>query len=125
MSATQYSPTDETRMARRVHPIRLSIFAAMSRLAVEHKAVNLSQGFPDFPAPDWLKEAAEQAIARDINQYAMDPGSPRLRRAIAAKAERRMGIAFDENREVTVTSGATEAIFDTLQSLVDPGDEVI
>src|SRR5436190_2060477 len=125
MSATQYSPTDETRMARRVHPIRLSIFAAMSRLAVEHKAVNLSQGFPDFPAPDWLKEAAEDAIARNVNQYAIDHGSARLRHAVAGKAERRLGIRFDENLEVTVTSGATEAIFDVLQALVNPGDQVI
>jgi len=112
-------------MARRVRPITTSIFATMSRLAVEHKAVNLSQGFPDFPAPEWLKESAEQAIQRNMNQYAMDQGSPRLRRAIADKAERRLGIRFDENQEVTVTSGATEAIFDVLQSLVDPGDEVI
>lgn len=125
MSGVQYSPTDLTRMARRVHPIRLSIFAAMSRLAVEHKAVNLSQGFPDFPAPDWLKEAAQDAIARNINQYAIDHGAARLRRAIAGKAERRMGIGFDENLEITVTSGATEAIFDILQALVNPGDEVI
>jgi aspartate/methionine/tyrosine aminotransferase len=125
MSAVQHSPQDLTRMARRVQPITTSIFATMSRLAVEHKAVNLSQGFPDFPAPEWLKDAAQQAIERNINQYAVDHGAPRLRHAIVDKAERRMGIRFDPNLEVTVTSGATEAIFDVLQSVVNPGDEVI
>ncbi|HYO50561.1 MAG TPA: methionine aminotransferase [Chloroflexia bacterium] len=119
------STADLARMARRVHPIGVSIFSEMSRLALEHQAVNLSQGFPDFPAPDWLKEAAQEAIARDINQYAISHGATRLRKAIVAKAERRMGLHFDENRQVTVTSGATEAIFDTLQALVNPGDEVI
>ncbi len=124
-STTGYSPLDTTRMAARVRPIGVSIFSEMSRLAVEHNAVNLSQGFPDFPAPDWLKEAAREAIARDINQYAVSHGSARLRKAIADKTERRMGIRFDENLEVTVTSGATEAVFDTIQALVNPGDEVI
>jgi aspartate/methionine/tyrosine aminotransferase len=97
----------------------------MSRLALEHKAVNLSQGFPDFPTPDLLKDAARDAIAHNINQYAMGNGSPRLRRAIARKYERMMGISWDENREITVTNGATEAIFDVMQALVNPGDEVI
>ena len=114
-----------SRMARRVHPIGVSIFSEMSRLALEHNAVNLSQGFPDFPAPDLLKDAARDAIARDINQYAMSNGSARLRRAIARKSERTMGISWDENREITVTNGATEAIFNVIQALVNPGDEVI
>src|SRR5688500_14225658 len=114
------SATDLSRMARRVHPIGVSIFSEMSRLAVEHKAINLSQGFPDFPAPEWLKEAAQEAIARDVNQYAVGTGAPRLRKAIARKAERYMGLSFDENLEITVTNGATEAIFDALLALVDP-----
>ena len=121
----QRTPQDLSRMARRVHPIGVSVFSEMSRLAAEHNAVNLSQGFPDFPAPDWLKEAARDAIAHDINQYAPGQGSARLRKAIAEKAERYMGIRFDENLEITVTNGATEAIFDVIQALVDPGDEVI
>jgi aspartate/methionine/tyrosine aminotransferase len=112
-------------MARRVHPIGVSIFSEMSRLASEHKAVNLSQGFPDFPAPDLLKDAARDAIARDVNQYAIGTGSARLRQAIARKSERTMGIAWDENSEITVTNGATEAIFDVIQAVVNPGDEVI
>ena len=114
-----------SRMARRVHPIGVSIFSEMSRLAVEHNAVNLSQGFPDFPTPDWIKEAAQEAIARDINQYAISNGSLRLRRAVSRKSERTMGISWDESREVTVTNGCTEAIFDVIQALVNPGDEVI
>lgn len=113
------------RMARRVHPIGVSIFSEMSRLALEHKAVNLSQGFPDFETPDWIKEAAREAISRGINQYAISNGSARLRKAVSVKSERTMGIHWDENREVTVTNGCTEAIFDVMQAMVNPGDEVI
>ncbi|MGA7732405.1 MAG: aminotransferase class I/II-fold pyridoxal phosphate-dependent enzyme [Chloroflexia bacterium] len=113
------------RMAKRVHPIGVSIFSEMSRLAAEHKAVNLSQGFPDFQAPAWIKEAAQEAIARDINQYAISNGSARLRKAVARKSERTMGISWHEDREVTVTNGCTEAIFDVMQALINPGDEVI
>lgn len=124
-SGIQYAHTDTTRMARRVHPIGVSIFSEMTRLAIEHNSVNLSQGFPDFPTPDWLKEAARDAIARNVNQYAVSHGAPRLRKAIADKAEQYMGLRFDEDREITVTNGATEAIFDIIQALVNPGDEVI
>jgi aspartate/methionine/tyrosine aminotransferase len=124
-SSTQYSPNDLSRMARRVQGIGESIFSEMTRLAIEHNAVNLSQGFPDFPTPEWLKEAGQDAIARNINQYAPSHGSPRIRKAIVAKAEQRMGLGFDVNAEITVTNGATEAIFDAIQALVDPGDEVI
>src|SRR5690349_3462311 len=125
MSTTRYSPDDTARMAKRVHGIGVSIFSEMSRLALEHRAVNLSQGFPDFPAPDWLKEAAQAAIGKDINQYAPSQGAARLRKAIANKAEAQMGIRFDENLEITVTNGATEGIWDSIQALVGPGDEVI
>lgn len=117
--------TGPSRMARRVQPIGVSIFSEMSRLAVEYNAVNLSQGFPDFPTPQWLKTAAQEAIARNINQYAISYGSPRLRRAIAAKTRRTMGVSWDEDREITVTSGATEGIFDVIQALVNPDDEVV
>jgi aspartate/methionine/tyrosine aminotransferase len=125
MSTTRYSANDTARMAKRVHGIGVSIFSEMSRLALEHKAVNLSQGFPDFPAPGWLKEAAMSAIGKDINQYAPSQGAARLRKAIANKAEAQMGIRFDENLEITVTNGATEGIWDSIQALVGPGDEVI
>ena len=96
----RHSASDLTRMAGRVHPIGVSVFSEMSRLAAEHNAVNLSQGFPDFAAPDWLKEAARHAIAADLNQYAPSQGSPRLRAAIADKTESMMGVRFDENHEI-------------------------
>src|SRR3954465_3842022 len=101
-------------MGRRVHGIGVSVFSEMTRLAMEHNAVNLSQGFPDFPTPEWLKEAAQDAITRNINQYAVSQGNPRLRAALARKTERTMGIAWDPAREITVTNGATEAIYDVI-----------
>ncbi|HEX8218581.1 MAG TPA: methionine aminotransferase [Chloroflexia bacterium] len=125
LSSARHSPSDTTRMAARVHSITESVFSEMSRLAVEHNAVNLSQGFPDFPAEEWLKEAAREAVARDVNQYAPSQGTLRLRKAIAAKAESFMGLTFDPAQEITVTNGATEAIYDVIQALVGPGDEVI
>lgn len=125
MVTGRYQPNDTTRMAPRVHGIGVSIFSEMTRLAIEHRAVNLSQGFPDFQAPAWLKRAAQDAIGADINQYAASQGAPRLRTAIARKAASRMEIEFDPDVEITVTSGATEGIWDTIQALVGPGDEVI
>lgn len=125
LSSAGHSPSDTSRMSARVRPIGESIFSEMSRLAAEHNAVNLSQGFPDFPTEEWLKEAAQEAIARDINQYAPSQGTLRLRKAIAAKAERHMGLTFDPVQEITVTNGATEGIYDIIQALVGPGDEVI
>lgn len=124
-SVARMAETGNQRMARRVQQMGTSIFSEMSRLAAEHNAVNLSQGFPDFPTPEWLKEAAQQAIADNINQYAISHGSLRLRKAIASTAEDRMRLSFDVEREITVTNGATEAIYDTIQALVNPGDEVI
>jgi aspartate/methionine/tyrosine aminotransferase len=102
-----------------------SIFSEMSRLAVQHGAVNLGQGFPDFPGPDFVKEAAKAAIDADLNQYAVGHGAPRLRNAIAATWACQTGQELDPDREVTVTSGATEAIFDAIQAFVGPGDELI
>jgi aminotransferase len=87
--------------------------------------VNLSQGFPDFPAPAEIKEAAVTAIRADVNQYSITWGAARLREAIAARTTRDSGRAIDPETEVTVTCGATEAMFATLTALVDPGDEVI
>ncbi|MEO6055665.1 MAG: aminotransferase class I/II-fold pyridoxal phosphate-dependent enzyme [Gemmatimonadales bacterium] len=111
--------------ARRTHGFRESVIRGMSRLAREHRAINLAQGFPNFPAPDLLKEAAARAIHADINQYAITWGAERLREAIARKYARWYGLAADPEREVTVTCGATEAMISTLLALVDPGDEVI
>src|SRR5919106_2830846 len=96
-------------LARRVRGFGTTIFTEMSRLAVQHGAVNLGQGFPDFPGPDFVKEAAKAAIDADLNQYAVGHGAPRLRQATAATWAKQTGHEIDPDREITVTSGATEA----------------
>jgi aspartate/methionine/tyrosine aminotransferase len=111
--------------AEKIRGFGTSVFAEMSRLAVEHGAVNLGQGFPDFPAPGFVKEAAKAAIDADLNQYAVSHGAPRLRQAIAAAWGTAWGRDIDPDREVTITSGATEGIFDALQAFIGPGDEVV
>ena len=102
-----------------------TIFTVMSQLAVEHGAVNLGQGFPDFDVPQRLVDALSRAMADGKNQYAPMTGIPALRQAIAAKTERCYGWRPDADAEVTVTSGASEAIFDAIHAVVRPGDEVI
>ena len=113
------------RLAKRVAGFTTSVFTEMSRLAIRHRAVNLGQGFPDFPGPDFVKEAAIQAIRADQNQYAVSHGTPRLRRGIAETWQRTYGREVDPEAEVTVGSGATELILDAMLALVDPDDEVI
>ena len=102
-----------------------SVIREMTRLAERHGAVNLSQGFPDFAAPESIKAAAREAISADINQYAVTWGAKPLRDAIAADAARRYGAQVDADRQVTVCCGSTEAMIATLLAIVDPGDEVI
>ncbi len=111
--------------ARRTHGFRESVIRGMTRLAREHNSLNLAQGFPNFPAPDALKEAAVRAIRDDINQYAITWGAHRLRHALARTYARRYGLDADPDREITVTCGATEAMIATLLALVNPRDEVI
>ncbi len=111
--------------AARIRTFGTSVFSEMSQLAREYDAVNLGQGFPDFPSPEFVREAAKAAIDNDLNQYAISSGTPRLRRAIAADWERQHGRAIDPEREVSVTSGATEAIHDAIQAFVNPGDEIV
>jgi len=102
-----------------------SVIREMTRIANEYGAINLAQGFPDFPMPAPMKDAACAAIHGDINQYAITWGSPPLRLAIAEKYRRWYGLEVDPEREVTVTCGATEAMAAVFLALVDPGDEVI
>jgi aspartate/methionine/tyrosine aminotransferase len=113
------------RTARRTHGFTESVIREMTRVAAEHGALNLAQGFPDFEAPDVLKDAACAAIRADINQYAVTWGTPRFRRALAEKYQKFYGMAVDEAREVTVTCGATEAMAASLLAVVNPGEEVI
>jgi len=114
-----------TVMAQRVQSFGTSIFAEMTALANAHQAINLGQGFPDFAAPAFLKEAARKAIQADINQYAPSNGRPTLRQAVAEKMARQYGLSVDPDREITITHGATEAIFAAVMGLINPGDEVI
>lgn len=102
-----------------------SVIREMTRVALAHGAVNLSQGFPDFPAPDEVKAAAMRAIADDVNQYAVTWGSASLRAAIGVHMQRHYGVAIEPDRQVTVCCGSTEAMIATLLATLDPGDEVI
>ena len=102
-----------------------SVIREMTRLSQKHGAVNLSQGFPDFPAPDALKQAACEAILGDINQYAVTWGAKPLRDAIARDFSARYGVAVDPDVHLTVCCGSTEAMMATMMAIVDPGDEVV
>jgi aspartate/methionine/tyrosine aminotransferase len=103
-----------------------SVIREMTRLALQHDAVNLAQGFPDFPCPPELKAAAKAAIDADVNQYAITWGAKRFRDAVAAKVGRTYpGWTVDPERELTVTCGSTEAMIASLLALIDPGDEVV
>jgi aspartate/methionine/tyrosine aminotransferase len=111
--------------ARRTQSFTESVIRGMTRLASEHGAINLAQGFPNFPAPAVLKDAAAQAIRDDVNQYAITWGAKRLRDALARKYAEWYGLPVDPETEITVTCGATEAMAAALLAIVDPGDEVI
>jgi methionine transaminase len=115
------TPTPETKLPK----VGTTIFTVMSQLAIEHNAVNLGQGFPDFDVPARLVDALARAMREGRNQYSPMTGVPALRQAIAAKTERCYGWRPDADAEITVTSGASEAIFDAVHAVVRPGDEVI
>ena len=102
-----------------------TIFSVMSQLALQHKAVNLGQGFPDFEPPQGLREALARAMDEGRNQYAPMHGTAPLREQIAAKTERMYGHRPDADAEITVTSGATEALFSAIAAVVRAGEEVI
>jgi aspartate/methionine/tyrosine aminotransferase len=113
------------RTSRKLAGFGTTIFTEMTRLANERGAINLAQGFPDFDGPAFVKDAAVAAIAAGHGQYARMSGVPALNAAIAAKYARHYGLDYAPDAEITVTSGATEAIFATLQGLCDVGDEVV
>src|SRR6202521_2757867 len=102
-----------------------SVIREMTRLTQLYGGVNLSQGFPDFPAPDTVKEAACAAIRADVNQYAVTWGARGLREAIAREFTRRHGLRVVPDEQVTVCCGSTEAMMATMMAIIDPGDEVV
>src|SRR5919202_880040 len=102
-----------------------SVIREMTREALKHGAVNLSQGFPDFPAPEEIKRAAADAIAADVNQYAITWGAKDFREAIAEKTRWYLGLDVDPEREITVTCGSTEGMIAAMMATVDPGEEVV
>jgi len=112
-------------IATKLPKVGTTIFTVMSQLAAEYGAVNLGQGFPDFPVPERLIDALDRAMRAGHNQYSMMTGIPALRQAIADKTERCYGWRPNADSEITVTSGASEAIFDAIHAVVRAGEEVI
>ncbi len=113
------------RLAARTLGFTESVIREMTRLVEMHGGINLAQGFPNFPAPPPLKDAAKRAIDADVNQYAITWGAPSLRRALARTYGELYGMDVDPERMLTVTCGATEAMIAVLLAIVDPGDEVV
>ncbi len=111
--------------AERIRGFGTTIFAEMTELAVAHGAVNLGQGFPNFPCPDFLKEAARKAIYGDQNQYARSAGTPHLVKVLARELSQEFGRDLDPLSEITVTTGATEGLFIAAQAFLEPGDEAV
>jgi aspartate/methionine/tyrosine aminotransferase len=114
-----------SRLSVKAEQFTESVIREMTRLALQYNAINLSQGFPDFPAPAEVKRAAQEAIAADINQYAITWGAKPFRDAIAEKFARLQGVAVDPERELTVCCGATEGMISSLMAIINPGDEVV
>jgi aspartate/methionine/tyrosine aminotransferase len=123
MSTTATSK--HSRVSRKATQFTESVIREMTREAMKYGAVNLSQGFPDFAAPDDIKRVAMQAIADDINQYAITWGAKDFRDAIARKTKWYAGLEIDPETEITVTCGSTEGMIAAMMATVDPGEEVI
>ncbi len=115
----------ERHLADRTAGFTESVIREMTRLVAISGGINLAQGFPNFPAPAEIKEAAKRAIDADVNQYAITWGAPSLRRALARTYGELYGMDVDPERMITVTCGATEAMISALLAIVDPGDEVV
>ncbi|CAL5202951.1 unnamed protein product [Lathyrus oleraceus] len=123
--STVSTETQPLQVAKRLEKFKTTIFTQMSMLAIKHGAINLGQGFPNFDGPDFVKEAAIQAIRDGNNQYARGYGVPDLNIAIAERFKKDTGLVVDPEKEITVTSGCTEAIAATILGLINSGDEVI
>jgi aminotransferase len=117
--------TKHTRVSRKASLFTESVIREMTREALKHGAVNLSQGFPDFAAPEDIKRAAMQAIESDVNQYAITWGAKDFREAIARKSKWYLGLDIDPETEMTVTCGSTEGMIAAMMATVDPGEEVV
>lgn len=109
----------------RLRGMPTSIFSTMSKMASDYNAVNLGQGFPDFDGPAWIMKEAYQAMIDGKNQYAPSPGIFSLRKIVSEIQTKYYGIEYDPDTEITVTAGATEALYSTINAFVNPGDEVI
>jgi len=119
------APSTSRHVSRKASLFTESVIREMTREAMKYGAVNLSQGFPDFPAPEDIKRVAMQAIADDVNQYAITWGAKDFREAIAKKTKWYLGLDIDPEREITVTCGSTEGMIAAMMATVDPGEEVI
>ncbi|MFQ5738250.1 MAG: pyridoxal phosphate-dependent aminotransferase [Acidobacteriota bacterium] len=117
--------SSEKRVSDKASQFTESVIREMTRLAHQHEAINLAQGFPNFPAPQSIKDAACRAIQENVNQYAVTWGAPSLRRAIAAKYAQCYGWEVDSERELTVACGATECMVASILALVNPGERVL
>jgi len=125
LSMTQVPAPPKQHLSDKVGHFTESVIREMTRQAMQYGAINLSQGFPDFPAPAEVKRAAQDAIAADLNQYAITWGAKSLRHAIARQMQEWQGIHVDPEKEIVVCCGATEAIVATLLAVCNKGDEVV
>jgi aminotransferase len=119
------APSTSRHVSRKASLFTESVIREMTREAMKYGAVNLSQGFPDFPAPEDIKRVAMQAIADDVNQYAITWGAKDFREAIAKKTRWYLGLDIDPESQITVTCGSTEGMIAAMMATVDPGEEVI
>jgi len=123
--STEPSPRVKRRTSEKAGRFTESVIREMTRQAMLHGAINLAQGFPDFPAPEEIKRAAQDAIAADINQYSITWGARPLRDAIARQMKLWQGIDVDPETDITVCCGSTEAMIASLMAITNPGDEVV
>jgi methionine aminotransferase len=114
-----------TKFQSKLPKVKTTIFTTMSKLALEHSAINLSQGFPDFDTPKKLIEEVSKAMKNGFNQYAPMTGIIELREAIALKMEKLYASSYCPESEITITSGATQAIYTAISTFIKPNDEVL